>query len=47
MKCVFTQDYTPCPAKRDQYYFGRNFEKFRQLLIIIPFLTFRPSGSGD
>ena len=26
---------TPCPEKRDRQYFGRNFDNFRQLFIIV------------
>jgi len=36
---------TPCPEKRDRQYFGRNFDKFRQLFII--FDTNHPDNPCD
>ena len=32
--CRIPAKYTPCPEKKDRQYFGRNFDKFTQLLII-------------
>ena len=36
---------TPCPEKKDRQYFGRNFDKFRQLFII--FGTNHPDNPCD